>query len=307
MELKVDLTSAMFRVGQQLAEERIAVMRKLALQLDVELGMQLHNSLSEEEEAWAQTLNLPLSFHAPVGNEWQINLAAEEDTIAMASLVENVEKMRKYNAKLAVFHGFVMTDKPIPAFGRGRDYIACMNDLFRPELSVDGKLMFCNDFTHLKEFQVRRERVRERLRKIAVAYPDLTFCVENDFPAYGSGNLTADTMAYLEHPLCLDVGHLWAACRVLGLDFQREISAILSTGQVKIVHFHASPYTFDQPLEVWFDGHQKLSIPNQMNLPDVIRSCRKANVNYFVFEINSAEADDLELLRHWWDDAAGGN
>jgi len=60
------------------------------------------------------------------------------------------------------------------------------------------------------------------------------------FPLLRSGQLFADRMAGLEHPLCLDSGHLWAATHVFDRDFVGEAEAFAATGRLKIAHFHSS-------------------------------------------------------------------
>ena len=307
MKVRIDITSAIFR-NRKTADARanFTAMQQAAARYGFELGMQLHNSADDAEVKLARSLQTPLSFHAPVGNPWNINLAAADASTAWEELQDNAERMRDCQATIAVFHAFIMTDKPIPAFGRGRSYMECMQRAFRPELSFDGSDCHCGNFFALPEYRLRQQRLKERLAELRQRYPDLTFCGENDFPTFGAGNLLADQLNFLEHPVCLDTSHLWCTAGLFELDYHREIEKFLAGQRVQMVHLHASSYPRHTPRTLWWDGHLPLRTPNEMDLPRIVAACRQYRVAYFVLEISDATVEDIDYLAEMWQHAASG-
>ena len=218
---RLDITSA---VLNQVDHSWIFEARDLADAAGVELGMQVHNSASDEVLAMAENTGLPLSFHSPVQGKYMFNFAAENADLSWQMIEEQYALMQKYKVDRTVFHGFLMTDTAIEAFGHGKSYGECMRAGGRPELVRSPESRFVRDFTDSDEFIMRRERVKNNLRRLRELHPDCLWCVENDFPAYTSGMLRGEDMAYLQHELCFDTGHMWAASKMLDLDFYEEYS-----------------------------------------------------------------------------------
>ncbi len=266
-----------------------------------ELGIQLHNSAPANEIGRCASYGVPLSAHLPLLARYNINLAAEDESIAMEELARSVEIMRRHGMTYGVFHGFRMTDLATPAFNRELSYVKAMSVGFRPELADEPESTKNGDFTNLPEFFTRRERVKERLAALRKNYPELTICIENDFPSFGSANMLSRDALYLEHPLCLDTGHLWASCFYLGRDFHAETEMFLASGRVKMVHLHASIYNQATPRRNFDDGHQPLRTPNGMDLPRFVRNCRKAGVPLIVLEIPRGSVDDIHEFAQMWE------
>lgn len=260
-----------------------------------EFGVQIHNTATEEQIEKIAALGLKMSFHAPIVSDCQINLAAGDCQLSMDALENTAAFMRKYNVKKAVFHGFNMTDKTIPSFGRGRSYMEAFASIHRDELSLPGSSM-CNNFFDSEEYKMRQARVLERLAEIRRKYQDLTFLLENDFPCFGAGSIFAEHIAGMNNPICLDSSHLWASAFVFDRDFHDEARNFLKSGLVQMVHLHASPYTSDIPKEKWSDGHLPLNIKNSMDLPRFIRLCAEYHATHFIFEINGVSKNDIDYL-----------
>lgn len=264
-------------------------------------GVQLHNTATKEEIERIVSFGVPMSAHAPLLSEYGINLAAKNADLSLIEIRRNAEIMRRHKMTSAVFHGFAMTDIAVPAFGRGRSYDECMSMIFRQEMSIDGKSRICGDFLNTEEYAMRREWLKQRLEFIRHKFPDLLFCIENDFPAYGSANLFAsDSAAALNHPICLDTCHLWAASFIYDRDFHREVLDFLNMCDVRMVHLHASTFTPDTVKTEWGDGHLPLSTPNIMDLPRFVRNCRQYGVSHFVLEIIKATPDDIHAFAGMW-------
>lgn len=267
---------------------------------DLEIGVQIHNSASEDEIQEVLSLGVPLSLHAPVSTaKWAFNLASDDETVLESSwttLDKCAAFMRGNGIVKAVFHAFLMSDAVVRNFDKSISYDQSFGRLFRPELSMDGTSRFNRDFTGEEEFLRRRELLRANLAEVSRRYPDLEFFIENDFPTYGSGNMLASDANSLEHVLCFDVGHCWISSYFLGRDFFEETERFFAGGKVGMMHIHASPYTSAVPKTEWNDGHRSFDTPNEMDMPRVISIAKNAGLKYFVLEITGCKAPDIEYL-----------
>ncbi|MFA7231535.1 MAG: hypothetical protein WC071_09725 [Victivallaceae bacterium] len=297
-KLRLDVTSSAF--CRENGQENLEACLEACHLYDFDFGIQIHNSTAAEDLQKMVEYGVKLSAHAPLLSEYNINLAAESFELTKSILEQNIRLFHELGITEGVFHGFGMTDKPIPTFNRNRSYDDCMTDVFRTELSFDGKSRLCCDFTGTEEFKMRLLRVKSRLRYIREQYPDILLCIENDFPAYGSANMFPENAAKLEHPICLDTGHLWASSYLFDRDFHTDVMKFLELCEVRMVHLHASKYTSKIPKLEWSDGHLPLTIENQMDLPRFVSSCRKAKVNYFVLEVVKATAADIHAFAQMW-------
>jgi len=185
------------------------------------------------------------------------------------------------------------------SFGRGRSYDAALAGAYREELSVPGSKI-CGDFFGTPEHLERLALVKERLDWARSVYADVELLVENDFPCYGAGNLFADSMAGLEHPLCVDSGHLWAAAHVFGRDFVRETEAFATTGRLRMAHFHSSACQPGTPKGQWTDGHRPLVSETPMDLAGFLRACRGGGLRHYVLEIRAVSAADIVKFAELW-------
>ena len=258
--------------------------RSLCRERGVAFGVQLHNTTEHEEIAFFTKNSVPLSVHSPLEQPYNWNFATKDMGDTWGKIDENVRRFRDLAVDLAVFHGFFMTDLPCPAFGRGKTFHQCLGPLFRPEFARwEGKLQN-GEFLDTAEYLERRERVKRNLALLRAKYPDITFCIENDYPYCGTGSLLPRDLAYYEHPLCLDTGHLWCTARLYKRDFFAAANAILATGRVAMLHLHASKYDDSYPDDQWSDGHQPLSIPNAaaMRLREISRNAAAAGVRIFL-------------------------
>jgi len=297
----VDITSTLFQnPGWKniLSEIRVAADRE-----QFRLGIQLHNTSYQYDIDCAVATGLPLTAHIPLLSNWQINFAAEDLGPCRQSLHDSIRLMRDHDITQGVMHAFVMTDLPIPSFGRGRSYDEGMKPIYRPEISIPGSRV-CGNFFALPEYLHRRDRVKRRLAWMRREFPDVEIVLENDFPTYGAANLFADGAAALDHDLCLDSSHLWASAHIFDRDYNREVEAFTATGRIKMVHLHASICPPDTPKGAWTDGHQPLNSPTAMDLQHFVTCCRRNGVRHFVLEIRGVTATDITILGQWWRAAA---
>ncbi len=279
--------------------EKLAAAEQFCEKQGWTFGVQVHNVSTPEQMDKLAAAGAKLSFHAPTaGCKYYMNLGNIDERYAMESLARSAEDMRRYNGKLAVFHGFIMTDAPIEIFNTMRSYDDCMAKAYRPELARDGAALN-RDFFGTEEYAVRRERVKTRLKRIHQENQGILWCIENDYPAYSKGLLLAEQMLFMESPLCLDVSHLWVSCLLFGKDFLEQVEMLAASGRVACLHLHANPLRNDAPLKDYRDGHYGLGKENQMNLPEVCRMLYKAGLIHWTIETGQASLADLELLAKW--------
>ena len=300
-KLVIDISST--ALGKPGAKEWMKQAQELASQYDTVLGVQVHNSALQEEFDLALASGYPLSFHSPVMGEYMMNFAAEDCSVSWQMAAEQAALMKKHNVFSSVFHAALMTDKPIYAFGHGMTYQECMRQSNRPELAREPGLPFIADYTNSEEYLMRRERLKNNLKELKKRYPEFLWCVENDFPAFVAGVLRGSDLAYLDHEVCFDTGHMWAASKMLDLDFYEELDIALASKNVKMVHLHASKHRFDMPHSQWGDGHLPLNYPTTMDIPRIIRRLRAGNVKHIVLEIGNATIEDVKtVLRYYFED-----
>ena len=125
-------------------------------------GVQMHNSASVEQVEAIYQEGVPLSFHAPIGGQYNINLATKNLGPSLKSLDDTVSLMERYKVKLAVFHGFTMYDEPIPnVTGLTREeFIKAYKGTIRDELlysTKDNPNFIARYFFDLPEYKERLE------------------------------------------------------------------------------------------------------------------------------------------------------
>jgi sugar phosphate isomerase/epimerase len=227
--------------------------------------------------------------------DYSINLAAEDFSVSRKALERTIELMRRFAVQKAVFHGFFMTDIPMPAYGRGRSFEECAKVVYRPELVMENSTA-CLDFFDTDEYRIRLSRVKERLAGMKEKYCDVKFLLENDSPCYVSGMMLPEFFYGIDFPVCFDTSHLWWTAFIYDRDFHEEAQKLLDTGLVEMVHIHASPFTREVPKEKWWDGHKNFSTPNEMNLKKLALKCVDKGISNFIFEFNDVSEKDIHLF-----------
>ena len=294
-EIRVDYASAALHGPDALSKVDAAGI--FCRQQGWQFGIQIHNSESRADIKRLARLGAPLSWHGPLCSKYFMNLAGGESSHAEQSARKTARIMHKYDPSLVVFHGFLMTDYPVRAFNRKCGFEEAMSAGARPELHHDdGRLIldYCDTDEHLE----RLDRVRGRCRWLGENFPDIVWCIENDFPVYGGGLLLARHMLAVDSPLCLDTSHLWTTCVLFRQDFHAEVDQLAQAGRVRCVHLHASPLAPEEPGD-WQDGHQPLNTPNRMDLPRLVRRLHEAGMRHWVLEMPRASLVDLQTLAQW--------
>ena len=292
-----DISSINFHIPER--QKLLDSFRAKADELGINMGVQLHNDENQETIAFLARNRIPMTGHSPLLEKYNWNFAAENISPLWQGIENNVRLFEKLGITRSCFHGFYMSDAMVEAFGHGKSYHECMSPLYREELTLFPGNCRNRDFTGLPEYLMRRERVKQNLHSLKERFPQILWAIENDFPAYGAGSMLPDDMNHLDFPLCVDTGHFWCLCRLLDLDFHAETENFLKSGNVEMIHLHASICDFNTPKEKLHDGHRVLSTPNVMDLPRFVRKCAQYGVRHFVLEIFDSVPEDLELLVKW--------
>ena len=103
-------------------------------------------------------------------------------------------------------------------------------------------------------------------------------------------------MVELNHPVCIDIGHLFAASLLLDFDFFEDLEYGLQNLNVQMVHLHNSLMSKDVPKTQITDGHQRLITPSVMNWQKALNLFLKYNIRNFVLEIGTANAQDVHAF-----------
>jgi len=292
-EFRLDLTSSVINGPDW--EEQLERFRATAKECGLSLGLQLHNTITSEAFERAKKSGLPLSFHAPLFPEHMINLASDQTAeFGLDVLKANDELLAECNGDMAVFHGFGMNDVLLPGIHCSTDYYRVWQLIYREDLSIAPGTVQNREFRHTEEFQRRRERLRANLAKLRERVRH-TFCIENDLPVYGNGLFRAEDMLFLDHPLCLDSGHMWTTSLLYGFDYLAEMKRILDSGRVKMAHLHDSLMNVNTPLDKLADGHQNLGT-GFIPLAEVISLLCAAEVPLIVLEITRCTSDDITFF-----------
>lgn len=295
---RVDMTSTAFLKEDW--KEQLTLCRKYCESVNWSFGVQLHNTAPAEQIGKIAAEGVPLSVHCPLQQTRNWNLAAENVENVFRAIEENLAFLRSIGVDHAVFHGAIMSDISPEAFGHGKGYYDCMKEVYRRELAFREECFLNRDFTREKEFALRYGFLKENLARIRRKFPDITLCIENDFPACGSMNMFLSDMVKLHHPICLDTGHLWISTHLADRNFHDEIRIAMQSGLVKMCHFHASVWDDSVPKEKWSDGHMPLSIENkQENLPLAAKIMYEGLLRYFVLEVSRGTWNDIRLLHEF--------
>ncbi len=299
--IRVELTSTSFWKAEN-HHDFVAECKKVCNDANIDFGVQIHNMAARDEIDNLLTLDIPLSFHAPLLSEYQMNLASESIEYAMDSFEKTVKIIRSIKANnkphnndynIAVFHGFNMTDLPIHCFTDVDSFFRVMQSSYRKEYSYNDTPI-CTDFFSTDEFKERQQRVVERQQFLIEKYPDIEFVIENDLPIFSAGDLLVDCFKNYPMNFCLDSSHLWFSSYLYKKDFITEAENFLKTNQVKMVHLHASKYTEKDPIEEWSDGHLPLTTECQMPVKEFATKCLEYDVKHFVLEVRHGRVSDIK-------------
>ncbi len=264
-------------------------------------GVQLHNTAKSSTIQMLVDNAIPLTVHSPITGKYSLNLATKNSSEIFSAFDENAQFLRKLNVNKSVFHGFSMCDQLIPRMENFSDYDKYLKLIDREELHLNANFPQNKDYTNSEEFLNRRDILKENLKIIRERYPDITFCIENDLPIYNYSSMRIKDLLYLEHPICLDIGHLWASSLLLDFDFYAEVELALQSPQLKMIHFHNSPITSKTPKTQIADGHIGFEKCYELDFQKVFSLFMKYDIEYLVLEITQITQKDIEIVRKMYE------
>ena len=167
-----------------------------------------------------------------------------------------------------------MTQKPIkndPA-----NYGKVLRDAMDNNYRLNDTRVMDPKFLETEEFCNYQNTVKTNMKQLREMYPSYTLCIENDFPGIGNGNQTPAHLIYLDCPIWLDTGHLWASAILNKFDFYTGIDTICK--QCRVIGAHLN--TNRTPLNWNFkspdgDTHSHFSRECDMDMDRVIGILKK--------------------------------
>jgi len=274
---------------------KIKQCRNLIKSCGFKFGIQLHNSISKNLYNLLKDIDTEFTVHAPVLSDYFINLANEDFSTVISGFHNTANIMQSLRCNIALFHGFFMTNKPIrndPA-----NYGKVLRDSIDNKYKLDDTRVMNPKFLETEEFKKYQNIVKTNMKRLRENYPSYTLCIENDFPGIGNGTQTPSHLIYLDSPVWLDTGHLWASAILNKFDFYRGLDLICK--QCKVIGVHLN--TNRTPLQWNFknpngDTHSHFSRDYDMDITKIICILKNNNITHFTIEIMDGDAEDIDFF-----------
>ncbi len=291
--MKIELSTMCFYHGD--VHEKIKRCRNLIESHGFEFGIQLHNSIAKDLYNKIKDLDVPFTVHAPILSDYFINLANDNFDTALAAFQNTAHVMQSLQSNIALFHGFFMTQKPIkndPA-----NYNKVLHDAIDNKYLLKNTRVMDPKFLETEEFRKYQNTVKKNMKELRKRYPSYTLCMENDFPGIGNGNQAPAHLIYLDCPIWLDTGHLWASAILNTFDFYAGLEAICKQCQVIGVHLNTNRTPHDWNLE-YPDGdtHSHFSNEYDIDMNKIIFILKKNRIRHFTIEVIDGDVDDINFF-----------
>lgn len=291
--MKIELSTLCFYHGD--VREKINRCRNLIESHGFEFGIQLHNSITKDLYNKIKDLDVPFTVHAPILSDYFINLAHDNFDTALAAFQNTSLVMQSLRSTIALFHGFFLTQKPIkndPA-----NYNKVLRDAIDNRYRLKNTRLMDPKFLETEEFRKYQNTVKKNMKELRERYPSYTLCMENDFPGLGNGNQTPAHIIFLDCPIWLDTGHLWASAILNKFDFYRGLETICKQCQVMGVHLNTNRTPYDWNLE-YPDGdtHSHFSNAYDMDMNKIIVILKENRIRHFTLEVIDGDVDDVNFF-----------
>ncbi|MCF6150290.1 MAG: sugar phosphate isomerase/epimerase [Candidatus Kuenenia sp.] len=260
-----------------------------------EFGIQLHNSTSKELYNKLKGHDVKYTVHAPLFSQYFINLAGDNFGSIVRNFKSTANFMEKMNSNIAILHGFFMTKKPIkndPA-----NYGKVLRDAIDSKYLLHNTRVMDPKYLETEEFRNYQKRVKTNMERLRNHFPKYILCMENDFPGLGNGNQTLEHLKYLDCPIWIDTGHLWASAILNNFDFYKDLDAICKQCNVMGVHLNTNQtplnWNFKVPLG---DTHSHFSTDYDMDMSKIISILKENQITHFTIEIIDGNEKDVNFL-----------
>jgi len=258
-------------------------------------GIQLHNSTSKELYSKIKRLELKYTVHAPLFSQYFINLAGDNFDLITEGFQSTANVLETLNSNITVLHGFFMTNKPIkndPA-----NYGKVLRDAIDSKYLLHNTRVMDPKYLETEEFHSYQKKVKKNMERLRNHFPSYILCMENDFPGLGNGNQTPEHMEYLECPIWIDTGHLWASAILNKFDFYEGLETICNQCNVMGVHLNTNQtplnWNFKAPMG---DTHSHFSTEHDMDIKKIISILKKNQITHFTIEIIDGNEEDINFL-----------
>lgn len=260
-----------------------------------EFGIQLHNTISRELYSKIKGYDVKYTVHAPLFSQHFINLAGDNFERIVEDFENTANILEELNSAIAVLHGFFMTTKPIK--NDPSHYGKVLREAIDSKYLLHNTRVMNPEYLATEEFQGYQKRVKINMERLRSHFPAYILCMENDFPGLGNGNQTPEHLKYLDCPIWLDVGHLWASAILNKFDFYQGLNEICTQCSVMGVHLNTNQtpldWNFKAPMG---DTHSHFSTDYDMDMKKIISLLKENHIRHFTIEIIDGNEKDVAFF-----------
>jgi hypothetical protein len=202
--------------------------------------------------------------------------------------------MEELKAKAAMFHGFFMTEKKIK--NDPKNYTSLMREAIGQKYRLRDTNVMDPKYFDTDEFKEYQRNVKQNMKLLCEKYPQFTICIENDFPGVGNGNQTPEQLTFLECPIWLDLGHLWAASILHKFDFYEGINKVCRSKRVMGVHLNTNQIGHDWDFKASGDTHSCFSRAFEMDMDRTIHLLKKNGIENYTMEMIGGGINDVKFF-----------
>ncbi len=293
MQRKIELSTVCFNHNNIL--EKIKRCKDFVESHGFNFGIQLHNSITQDLYNTIKKLNIEYTVHAPVLSDYFINLAGSDFNTIYTGFQNTARIMQSIQSNIALFHGFFMTQKLIkndPA-----NYGKVLRDAIDKRFRLNDTRVMDPKFLKTEEFRIYQNAVKTNMKRLREMYPSYILSIENDFPGIGNGNQTPEHLLYLDCPIWLDTGHLWASAILNRFDFYTGLDEICKKCQVTGVHLNTNQTPLAWDLKYPYgDTHSHFSRDYDMDMDKTIGILKKNRITHFTLEIIDGDLEDVTFF-----------
>lgn len=292
MSIKIELSTACFTDKDYF--EKVEECWNLIEEKGYKFGIQLHNAVTREMYDELKHLRTEFTVHAPILSPYLLNLANDNFEDIDSGFHDTIKVMEELKAKATMFHGFFMTEKKIR--NDPKNYTLLMREAIDQKYRLGDTRVMDPKYFDTDEFKKYQHNAKRNMSLLCKKYPQFIICIENDFPGLGNGNQTPEQLIFLECPIWLDVGHLWAASILHKFDFYEGINQVCRTERVVGVHLNTNKIGHDWDFKQVGDTHSCFSRAFEMDMDRTIHLLKKNGIENYTMEMIGGDINDVKFF-----------
>ncbi len=257
-------------------------------------GIQLHNAITREMYDELKSLPVEFSVHAPILSPYLLNLVNDDFEDIDSGFHNTLKVMKELKAKITMFHGFFMTEKKIK--NDPKNYTRLMREAIDQKYRLGDTSVMNPKYFDTDEFKKCQHNVKRNMKLLCDKYPQLIICIENDFPGVGNGNQTPEQLTFLDCPILLDTGHLWAASILHKFDFYEGMNKVCRTKRVAGVHLNTNQIGHDWDFKRSGDTHSCFSRAFEMDMDRTIHLLKENSIENYTMEMIGGDINDVKFF-----------